>query len=155
MNCLSRIPSLCRPLLSSVVLLVSAGVMAEEEAEGMGAGAPDTIATVATLGLGLLAVIAVIFISAWGIRRVQGMGGVNSQAMKVVAVLSVGQRERVALIDVGEKQILIGITPQSVRTLHVFDEPVVKPSAPGAGGDFASRLQQVLGRSGQPTGDKQ
>jgi Cu(I)/Ag(I) efflux system membrane fusion protein len=49
-------------------------------------------------------------------------------------------RERIALVDVGGKQILIGVTPQAIRTLHVFDEPVVAPDEP-VSGDFARKLQ--------------
>ena len=146
-----------RFLASAVVLLHSSLVLADDgdggggEAAAIGAGAPDTLGTAVTLGVGLLAVVALILGCAWVARRVQGFGGVNSQALKVAAVLSVGQKERVALIDVGEKQILIGITPQSVRTLHVFDEPVVNPSSQ-SGGDFAQKLQQVMGRGSQSAG---
>ena len=136
--------------------LTSMPVLAQVEETGgdsaTGAGAPDIMTTAVTLGLGLIVVIVLIVLSGWLVRRVQGLGGVNSQALKVVAVLSVGQRERVALIDVGEKQILIGVTPQSVRTLHVFDEPVVNSSQSSGGGDFAQKLQQVMGRGSGTTG---
>ncbi len=138
-------------LLHSSLVLGDNGDGGNEDAATIGAGAPDTLGTAVTLGIGLLVVVALILGCAWVARRVQGFGGVNSQALKVVAVLSVGQKERVALIDVAEKQILIGITPQSVRTLHVFDEPVVNPSSQ-SGGDFAQKLQQVMGRGSQSAG---
>ena len=138
-------------LLHSSLVLGDSGDGGNGDAATIGAGAPDTLGTAVTLGIGLLAVVALILGCAWVARRVQGFGGVNSQALKVVAVLSVGQKERVALIDVAEKQILIGITPQSVRTLHVFDEPVVNPSSQ-SGGDFAQKLQQVMGRGSQSAG---
>ena len=99
-----------------------------------------------TLGVGLLAVIAIIFGCAWIVRRMSGMTGGNSCAMKVVSVMPMGTRERIALIEVGGKQILIGVTPQAIRTLHVFDEPVVAPGEP-ASGDFARKLQGMIGRS--------
>lgn len=143
-------------LIAPALLLgsMSAAVLAEEGNgnEAIGGGTPDIMTTALTLGLGLIVVVVLIFLSGWLVRRVQGLGGVNSQTLKVVAVLSVGQRERVALIDVGEKQILIGVTPQSVRTLHVFDEPVVDSSQPTGGGDFAQKLQQVMGRGPGTTG---
>ena len=127
-------------------LLLSAVALAEEEGASTATRTPDTVGTVISLGLGLLVVIAVIFLCAWLARRVQGLQGANTQAMKVVSVLSVGQRERVALIDVGGQQILVGITPQSVRTLHVFDEPVVERRDAAGHGDFASKLQAMLAR---------
>jgi flagellar protein FliO/FliZ len=110
------------------------------------ASAPDTIMTMLSLGVGLLAVIAIIFGCAWIVRRMSGMTGGNTRAMKVVSVMPMGTRERIALIDVGGKQILVGVTPQAIRTLHVFDEPVVAPGEQ-VSGDFARKLQGMIGKS--------
>ena len=108
--------------------------------------APDTVMTMLSLGVGLLAVIAIIFGCAWLVRRMSGMTGGNTRAMKVVSVLPMGTRERIALIDVGGTQILVGVTPSAIRTLHVFDEPVVAPGEP-VSGDFARKLQSMIGKS--------
>jgi flagellar protein FliO/FliZ len=108
--------------------------------------APDTIGTFVSLGVGLVVVIALIYGCAWIIRRMNGMTGMNNGAIKVVSVMALGARERIALIEVGGQQILLGITPSTVRTLHVFDEPVVDAANP-ATGDFARRLQSMIGKS--------
>lgn len=108
--------------------------------------APDTLITMLSLGGGLLAVIAIIYGCAWIIRRMNGMTGMNNQAIKVVSVMALGARERIALIDVGGTQILVGITPSAIRTLHVFDEPVVTPGQ-GSSSEFARRLQGMIGKS--------
>lgn len=108
--------------------------------------APDTVMTMLSLGVGLLAVIAIIFGCAWIVRRMSGMTGGNTRAMKVVSVLPMGTRERIALIDVGGTQILVGVTPSAIRTLHVFDEPVVTPGEP-VSGEFARKLQGMIGKS--------
>lgn len=108
--------------------------------------APDTVGTIVSLGLGLVAVIAVIYGCAWIIRRMNGMTGMNNNAIKVVSVMAIGARERIALIEVGGQQILLGITPSAIRTLHVFDEPVVEAGNAGSS-DFARRLQGMIGKS--------
>ncbi|WP_449285073.1 flagellar biosynthetic protein FliO [Marinobacter sp. PE14] len=108
--------------------------------------APDTLGTIVSLGLGLVAVIAVIYGCAWIIRRMNGMTGMNNNAIKVVSVMAIGARERIALIEVGGQQILLGITPSAIRTLHVFDEPVVEAGSAGSS-DFARRLQGMIGKS--------
>ncbi|MFO8141300.1 MAG: flagellar biosynthetic protein FliO [Marinobacter sp.] len=108
--------------------------------------APDTIATVMSLGLGLLAVVAVIYGCAWLIRRMNGMTGMNNNAIKVVSVLAIGARERIALVEVGGQQILLGITPSTIRTLQVFEEPVVDAANPPSS-EFARRLQGMIGKS--------
>ena len=108
--------------------------------------APDTVGTIVSLGLGLVAVIAVIYGCAWIIRRMNGMTGMNNNAIKVVSVLAIGARERIALVEVGQQQILLGITPSTIRTLHVFDQPVVDAGNAGSS-DFARKLQSMIGKS--------
>ncbi|MBE0485306.1 flagellar biosynthetic protein FliO [Marinobacter sp.] len=119
-----------------------AGAPARESARN----APDTVATIMSLGVGLLAVIAVIYGCAWLIRRMNGMTGMNNNAIKVVSVLAIGARERIALVEVGGQQILLGITPSTIRTLQVFDEPVVDAANPPSS-EFARRLQGMIGKS--------
>ena len=63
------------------------------------------------------------------LRRFNGVSSQMSGNMRVVSSVGVGQRERVVLLQVGEKQILVGVGPGNVRKIHAFDEPVVEPSA--------------------------
>lgn len=138
--------------LALLVLLQPAILLAQEAeiaSEAPTRSAPDTMVTLLSLGAGLLAVIALIFGCAWIIRRMTGLTGVNNRSMKVVSVMTLGTRERVALVDVAGTQILLGITPSSIRTLHVFDEPVVTPGE-GGSSDFAKRLQEMMGKHRRP-----
>ncbi|WP_407944032.1 flagellar biosynthetic protein FliO [Marinobacter mangrovi] len=136
-----------RILFCGWLLLLSAPLLAEEK---NGAGAvtrgADNLTSLMSLGLGLIVVIALIFGCAWLVKRMNGLSGMNNQAIKVVSVMPVGARERIALIEVGGTQILVGITATAIRTLHVFDEPVVSGSV-GGDSEFAKRLQTMLGRS--------
>ncbi|MGC8119396.1 flagellar biosynthetic protein FliO [Marinobacter sp. VGCF2001] len=134
-----------------LLLWVSLPLLAEESASASNGAAaspraPDTLATVMSLGVGLLAVVAVIYGCAWLIRRMSGMTGMNNNAIKVVSVLAIGARERIALVEVGGQQILLGITPNAIRTLHVFDDPVVAAGSAGSG-DFARKLQSMIGKN--------
>lgn len=137
-------------LFAALALLVINPAVAQETAKTAAPDspvrAPDTLGTIVSLGLGLVAVVAVIYGCAWIIRRMNGMTGMNNNAIKVVSVMAIGARERIALIEVGGQQILLGITPSAIRTLHVFDEPVVEAGTAGSG-DFARRLQGMIGKS--------
>ena len=125
------------------------------------ARAPGTLSTLVSLGLGLLAVIAIIYGCAWLIRRMTGM---NNNAIKVVSVMALGARERIAVVDVAGQQLLLGITPGTIRTLHVFDEPVVSVGGRAPSGEFARKLQSLMNKtqapnaaadsSGRPTDDR-
>lgn len=137
-------------LTAALSLLVIHPVVAQETAKTAAPDspvrAPDTLGTIVSLGLGLVAVVAVIYGCAWIIRRMNGMTGMNNNAIKVVSVMAIGARERIALIEVGGQQILLGITPSAIRTLHVFDEPVVEAGS-ASSSDFARRLQGMIGKS--------
>lgn len=139
--CLTALPAL---FLTLPVLADEAGKTTANAAAPV--PAPDTIGTFVSLGVGLVVVVALIYGCAWIIRRMNGMTGMNNGAIKIVSVMALGTRERIALIEVGGQQILLGITPSTVRTLHVFDEPVVDAANP-ASGDFARRLQSMIGKS--------
>ena len=136
-------------LTGLAALVVASPLWAQEAgktAQEMPARAPDTMGTMVSLGIGLIAVIAIIYGCAWIIRRMNGMTGMNNDAIKMVSVMALGARERLALIEVGGQQILLGITPTAIRTLHVFDEPVVDANNPPSG-EFARRLQGMIGKS--------
>lgn len=97
--------------------------------------------------VGLLAVLAFIGGLAWFMKRFGGSQFGQSGPMKVVAGVSVGTRERVVLLQVGEKQVLLGVAPGRVQTLHVLDEPLDLTATSGRQakvGPFAERLRQAM-----------
>ena len=59
-----------------------------------------------------------------------------------------GTRERVVLLQVGDKQLLVGVAPGSIKTLHVLETPLVDGNEVVAGGSgFAKQLGAMLGGS--------
>lgn len=134
-----------RTLFSLFLLCLLPVTAMAADAKTAAVSSPDTAKAMISMVLGLLAVLAVIFICAWLVKRMNGLQGANNSAMRVVSVIGVGPRERIALLDVGGTQVLVGITPQNIRRLHVFDEPVVETGRKSES-DFASRLQAMLAR---------
>jgi len=102
---------------------------------------PMTFAAIVQMVLGLLLVIAVIFIIASIMRRVAFIPGQHKK-LKVVAALSLGQKERVVLVQVGNEQLLLGVSQGQVTLLKSFDEPVIELSVPSD--DFGSRLKSII-----------
>jgi len=96
----------------------------------------------------LILILAIILILAWAAKRFGGMAFKGNAALKVLAGMSMGARERIVLVQVGEKQILLGVAPGRIQTLHVLDEPIVTDagSEPVAS-IFADRLKSVLNKS--------
>lgn len=106
---------------------------------------PLASGSLAKLGLGLFVVVVLIVGMAWVMRRMGGMPGTATGALRVLGGLSMGTRERVVLIQVGETQLLLGVAPGRVQTLHVLEQPIPTGTAAGKGG-FAATLGAALQR---------
>lgn len=97
----------------------------------------------------LLFVLFLIGVAAWFFRRMSLGNFAGQGALRLLASVSVGQRERVVLVQAGETQLLLGVAQGNVRTLHVFDQPVMPQNSTTANTEnFAERLAAVLKRRG-------
>ncbi|MBN0986832.1 flagellar biosynthetic protein FliO [Amphritea pacifica] len=106
---------------------------------------PVNAGSVMQLLAGLILVVALILLLGWLVKRYSGLPGQN-RALRVVATLPLSTRERLVLVQAGEQQLLLGVTPGQVNLLKSYDQPLIEPGA--AMGDFASRLQQAMSRKG-------
>lgn len=106
--------------------------------------------------IGLAFIVFLIFVLAFLFRKFGSSGVGMSGLIKVVAAMSLGGRDRIALISVGQKQMLLGISPGRIATLHVFEEALEELNPADAKGqsqnmssEFAKKLQSMLsgGRS--------
>lgn len=108
-------------------------------------------AYLAQMLVGLVLVVAAILVLAFFMRRVGGMQSRLGSEFRVLGGISLGSRERMLLVQVGEKQLVVGVAPGRVQTLHVLDEPI-RTEGPARGVDaqgespFARRLRSVLQR---------
>lgn len=144
-----------RSWLLALAALAAAPLAWTEEAPARPAASLASAASTADVGsqivqllLGLLLVIGLIFVLAWLARRLQQQlpSGSRDDVIQLLATRPLGQRERLLLVQVGSEQVLLGLTPGSIETLHVMQEPVEIDSKQAAQnvGEFAKRLKQVL-----------
>ncbi|MGE8360500.1 flagellar biosynthetic protein FliO [Pseudomonas sp.] len=96
--------------------------------------------------LGLLLVIGLIFLLAWLMRRVQQVGPRGGQVIRIMASQALGPRDRLVLVQVGSEQVLLGLSPGRITSLHVMNEPVHLPDGEPATTEFAQRLMELLGK---------
>lgn len=106
-------------------------------------------AQLAQLGMGLLVVVGLIFLLGYLMRRVGPLAPQGGQHIRLISSYPLGPRDRLALVEVGGQQLLLGISPGRITTLHVLDEPVAE-NADATGGDFARKLQAMLKREQKP-----
>jgi len=90
------------------------------------------------LVIGLLIVLLCIVALAWLAKKMNRFQSLTDSSLKVIGGLSMGSRERIVLLQVGEEQLLLGVSPGRINTLHVLDTPVDmasnKPGSPVANG---------------------
>ena len=107
-------------------------------------GPPIGIPGVLGFGASLMLVIASIVVVGWLYARMQGVRSGSSSVINILASQSLGSKERIVLIEVGDKQIVVGMTAANVQTLHVFDEPVISTAERPPQSAFAERLVAAI-----------
>ena len=78
--------------------------------------------------LSLLMVLALIIVSAFILKRFN-IAQQGTKQLNVVTSLSLGAKERVVVVQVGDKQLLLGVTAQQVTLLESLAEPLIEPKA--------------------------
>ncbi|MBC3304456.1 flagellar protein FliO/FliZ [Pseudomonas cedrina] len=136
-----------RLLVALLVALPLDAWAAEPVAQAAAAPAVGSVGGQLTqLVLGLLLVVGLIFALAWLMRRVQSAGAGNGQVIEMIGSRALGPRDRLVLVQVGEEQILLGITPGRITPLHVLKTPVDVAETKAATPEFAQRLMELLGK---------
>ncbi len=98
--------------------------------------------------VGLVAVLGLIAATAWMARRFGVARGGASAVLNVIGSASVGARERVVVVEIGESWLVVGVGPGNVNALATL--PKGEAPAPAAGmplPPFAARLQHILDKS--------
>jgi|GEM_PF-763501 len=112
---------------------------------------PSTTSQLANLLGGLALILLLIYGLSWFVKRFSQGGFMQNSTIKMLSAMPLGTRERLMLVDVGGKQMLLGVTATQINTLHVFDEPVMhaeknnqtSSQAPSAS-DFSQKLMAIL-----------
>lgn len=106
--------------------------------------------------LGFIAVIVMIPVVLWLLKRTPLGGGAANGAMRAIASLPLSPNQRVLIVEVGQgdqrRWLVLGVTPQQITTLHTMDpgadEPLPQAGHPAA--PFAQLLGKLRGEQGTP-----
>ncbi len=143
-----------RPLLATVTAaalwLAAAPALAAGDGEpaSMPSSMPSPLSgtELLSMSMNLLLVIGAILLFGWIYSRSQGLRSARNGHFRVLAAQPLGAKEKVVLLQVGEQQVVVGISPGGMNTLLVPEKPVA-PVAAVPGGDersFAERLRAAV-----------
>jgi flagellar protein FliO/FliZ len=129
----------------------------------VGSSAPSASDSLGRMVLGTIIVLLVIAVIAWVLRRVMpGQGLSNAGVIKQVGGVQIGPRERVVVLEVAGRWLVVGVSPGQMTALGEVSplsaEPIAK-SGPELSSDisidpqasFAVRLQQAMQHTLQQT----
>jgi flagellar protein FliO/FliZ len=109
---------------------------------------PVSVGSVAQLALSLAAIIALILAVSWVLKRLK-LGTVRGRGeIAVIDQLSLGPRERIVLVRVGESQVLVGVSAGGLVGLTPLAAPIAIHTPPDAAA-FADRLREFMKRPGR------
>jgi flagellar protein FliO/FliZ len=127
---MTTLPTAAARLLAAVLAGTATGALAATDAgvtAGGGLATGDLVGATLRMAAGLAVVLGLLGAAAWASRRFRVSGRLRSGLIEVESGISLGAREKVVLLKVGNEQVLVGISPAGMRTLHV----ITRPATPG------------------------
>jgi flagellar protein FliO/FliZ len=91
-----------------------------------GLNAMDVLRMVGSMAV----VIALLLAVLWGLKRIQNqmLTAHHSGRMQVLESQNIGTRQKIALVRVGEHEVLLGITPTHINALGHWPSAPASPS---------------------------
>lgn len=122
-------------------LLTAGPALAQETAKASGGGLPINLLE---WFAGLATVLVAILALAYALRKLGRFSRIEPGSFRVVAAISVGTRERVVLVQVGDKQLVLGVAPGRVQNLCMLSgEETIKLGPATTDPSFAARLASL------------
>ncbi|MFZ6680693.1 flagellar biosynthetic protein FliO [Undibacterium sp. Tian12W] len=95
----------------------------------------------------LLLVLGLVVMAAWLMRRLGPMNAGNKIPVKIIGGISVGNRERVMVVEVGDQWLILGVTASNINNLGSMpkQQELLNQSAQIATNDpFSAWLKRTL-----------
>ena len=97
------------------------------------------------LVISLLLVLILMFALVWAVKR---FGRLDARAgnypMQVLTQMSIGPRERILLVAVGDRQMLVGVSQGAIESLGWVDPPLAPARREGGHPSFSEAFQEQL-----------
>ena len=96
---------------------------------------------------GLLCVLLLIVCLSWIVKRLNVVKLSSSNGFQSIASMSLGPKEKIMLLKVGERYLLMGVGASTVSILHDFGEELPKGFSSDNKPTFSELLKSAVGKS--------
>lgn len=114
-------------------------------ANSIGSNPANPVIALLKMTLALALVLGLL----WGfttlLKRIQSPSLQAKSGLKIISSFSLGQREKLLVMQVGEEQMLLGVTSSAISKLHVLPKPL-NPENPDDTKSFKKTLNAALNR---------
>lgn len=130
------------------LLFIAGPLMAEQSANQIPSVDDVSSSYLTRIAIGLILILMLIFLLAWVMKKMQLTPQSGQHLIRIISSISVGHRDRIALIQVGDEQILVGLTPGRMHKLHELKSAVdVSHHESMAPGQFAQKFSRLMDRN--------
>jgi flagellar protein FliO/FliZ len=140
-----------RRLAAFLTCLPAAAVAAAADAPAAAPPLPGAGTAAAQVALSLLVVLGLVAALAWMLRRLRLAPRASSGSMRIAADIALGPRERLVLLQVGDRQALVGVSNAGIHSIELLSTSVqLGEVAAGPPSPLTDKLRAMLERGGRP-----
>lgn len=97
---------------------------------------------------GLLFVLFIIVFLSWIVKRLHGVNVTSSKGFQTVGSMILGPREKIVLLKIGDRYLLVGVGSCSVNILYDFGNQLPEGfDVDNKSSSFADILKSAIGKS--------
>ena len=141
-------------MLRAALALLLAGAHGAVAAAAAAKAPPGPASSLVQVVFGLLLVLGLMVGTVWLMKRMGMAKAGGTQIAKVVGGVSVGNRERVMVVEVGDQWIVVGVAPGRVTPLSTMPRQDVPdlPDLPPLARNFSDWLKQTMDKRNSTAG---
>ncbi|MBX2836139.1 MAG: flagellar biosynthetic protein FliO [Gammaproteobacteria bacterium] len=128
-----------------IVLIALASSSSLSYATASGSVSVNPIIALLKMAFALVVVLVLLWAFTVLLKRLQSPSLRAKNGLELVSTYSVGQRERLVVVQVGEEQLLLGVTSSAISKLHVLPTPLQQLSDEQSG-SFKKTLKAAMNR---------
>lgn len=128
-------------LISSVVTITASAQSTTPALSSVSYGS-----SVLQMLLGLLFVVGMIFAVVWLMKKVGYQGYTSSGHITIKSTLALSSKDKILLLEVGEEQLLVGLSANGIQHIKTLDKPLLESSDSTSASStlFSEKLKLML-----------